>query len=65
MLYNVISVISSVSDLPIQIMMRGSLLKGILFVLPRRKKMPIAISYKMARTAALWVKKSGVGKTGG
>lgn len=45
--------------------MRGSPLKGILFVLPRRKKMPIAISYKMARTAALWVKKSGVGKTGG
>lgn len=47
------------------IIMRESLLKGVLFVLPRRKRMPTAMSYKMARTAALQVKKSGVGKTGG
>lgn len=38
-------------------MMRRSLLKGVLFVLPRRKKMPMAMSYKMAPISALWVKK--------
>lgn len=42
-------------------MMRRSLLKGVLFVLPRRKKMPMAMSYKMAPVSVLWVKKPGSG----
>ena len=44
-----------------EIMMRGSHLKRVLFVLPRRKEMPIAMSYKMAPISALWVKKPGGG----
>lgn len=41
--------------------MRRSLLSGVLFVLPRRKKMPLAMSYKMDPISALWVRKQGGG----